>query len=112
MFEEYDEEQPLMVGSTISIEWDYNVSCTTEFVTIDAYGVMQTALMVAIVPVVLYFMVTTLCGLKTKVKDDMNRFSHRHDHHHVSDSVEHCAAADLLSSHRIMVRRRVRDLSA
>ena len=35
MFEEYDEEQPLMVGSTISIEWDYNVSCTTEFVTID-----------------------------------------------------------------------------
>ena len=32
------------------------------------------------------------------------------DHHHVS--VEHCAAADLLSSHRIMLRRRVRDLSA
>ena len=31
-------------------------------------------------------------------------------HHHVS--VEHCAAADLLSSYRIMVRRRVRDLSA
>ena len=28
-------------------------------------------------------------------------------HHH--DSVEHCAAADLLSGHRIMVRQRVRD---
>jgi hypothetical protein len=67
----------------------------SEFVTIGAYGVMQTTLMVAIVPVVLYFMVTTFRGLKTKVKDDMDKFSHRHDHHHVSEAKDHTVIAKI-----------------
>jgi hypothetical protein len=67
----------------------------SEFVTINTYGVMQTALMVAIFPVVLYFMITTFHGLKTKVKADMDEFSHRHDHRHVSEAEDHTVIAQL-----------------
>ena len=36
---------------------------------------MQTALVIAIVPVVLYFFAITFRDLKTEVKDDMDEFS-------------------------------------
>ena len=62
----------------------------SEFVTLDAYGVMQTALVIAIVPVVLYFLVITFRDLKTEVKDGMDELSHRHDdHRHVSKAEDH-----------------------
>jgi hypothetical protein len=61
----------------------------SEFVTIDAYGVIQTALVIAIVPVILYFLVVTFHDLKTGVKDGMDEFSHRHDHSHVSEAEDH-----------------------
>jgi len=47
----------------------------SEIVTIEAYGVMQTTLVIAIVPVILYFFVITFRDLKTEVKDDMDEFS-------------------------------------
>ena len=56
---------------------------------------MQTALVIAIVPVVLYFFAITFRDLKTEVKDDMDEFAHRHDHRHVSEAADHAVIAKL-----------------
>jgi hypothetical protein len=52
----------------------------TEYVTIDAYGVIQTVLMVAIIPAAVYFIALTCRDLKDETKEGIEKLSHRDDH--------------------------------
>jgi hypothetical protein len=66
----------------------------SELVTIDAYGAMQTALVIAIIPVVIYFLVRTCRDVKAEVKEDCDhggmlwREDLHHDQEHESDEAE------------------------